>query len=144
MLPKIKYHNPSVPIQISRHEDKNGPSVLQIYTKASNPSAPPPSDVSTTPSSAPNAQTTPTPDTSSPTHTIDIKMLNESAILDQLIEKTQATIIESTKEELEQMEDFAQQRERSEKSRVEVRDRLMKKRREQQLLKLARGEAAMA
>jgi large subunit ribosomal protein MRP49 len=39
---------------------------------------------------------------------------------------------------------MAEQRERSEKDRVEVRDKLMKERREQELLKLARGEIAEA
>ncbi|KAF1962952.1 hypothetical protein CC80DRAFT_461416 [Byssothecium circinans] len=141
MLPRIKYRNPSIPIQISRHNDRDGPSLVHIFT---NTTSNPPSDLPTPPSGTPNAQTTLTPDTSTPTHTIDIKMLNESAILDKVIEKTGATVIEPTEEELEQMDEIREFKERSEKDRVEVREKLMKERREQELLKLARGEAAAA
>jgi large subunit ribosomal protein MRP49 len=140
MLPRIKYRNPTVPVAINRHRESTGPSLLHIYTSSNPPSTSPP--ISTPPSSMPNAQNTLTPDTSTPTHTIDINMKDESEILHLLIEKTGATVLTATPQELEEQEEIAAFKERSEKDRVEVRDKLMKVRREEELLRLARGETA--
>ncbi|KAF2689754.1 hypothetical protein K458DRAFT_414006 [Lentithecium fluviatile CBS 122367] len=130
MLPRIKYRNPTVPIAISRHQDAAGPSLLHIYTSTA-PSK------TTTPADAPTL----TPDTPAPTHTIDIRRKHESEILDLLIEHTGATPIPATEQELEEQAEIAEFKERSEKDRVEVRDKLMRVRREEELLRLARGGA---
>lgn len=128
MLPRIKYRNPALPIQISRHNDPAGPSVLHIYTKSS--------------SSAATTSSSPTPET--PTHTLDIRDKQESEILRALIEKTGATELQPTEQEVQEMAELAEQRERSEKDRVEVREKLLKERREAELLRLARGEVPSA
>lgn len=150
MLPRIKYRNPALPIQISRHSDPSGPSLLHIYMSA-NPgsqpaatSSPATTETSTPPSGTPNPRNTLTPDTSTPTHSIDIKMKGESEILDQLIEKTGAVVIQPTPQELGELEEIKEFKERAEKDRVDVREKLMKERREEELLRLARGEAAAA
>ncbi|KAJ4297933.1 hypothetical protein N0V90_005832 [Kalmusia sp. IMI 367209] len=129
MLPRIKYRNPSVPISVTRHTDPAAPAYLHIYT------SPPSSDPSATPPSG-------TPDASAPTHTIDVKTKHESEILDALLEHTGATVLQAPPAEVEEMREIEEFKERAEKDRVDVREKLMKERREQELLRLARGEAA--
>jgi large subunit ribosomal protein MRP49 len=125
MLPRIKYRNPNIPIAIQRHNDAEGPSLLHIYTSSTSPD--------------PAATTTPNPQ-STPTHTFDLKMKHESEILDLLIEKTGATPLQATPQELAEQEEIAEFKTKSEKDRVEVRDKLIRVRREEELLRLARGE----
>ena len=119
VLPKIKYRNPSVPIQVSRHMDADGPSVLHIYTA----------------DPASSAQ----PHTQAPTHSLNMRDLGESEILDALVAQTGAEQIKPTVQELQEMEELREFKERSEKDRLEVREKLLKERREALMLKLARG-----
>jgi large subunit ribosomal protein MRP49 len=142
MLPRIKYRNPSIPISISRHTDPDGPSLLHIYTRANASSTPAPQTTSSAPNSSatPNTQTNLVPDTSPPTHTLNIRDQQESEILEALCKTVQVQVVEPTEEEKEEMREMEAFRERSEKDRVEVREKLVRERREQELLKLARGE----
>jgi large subunit ribosomal protein MRP49 len=80
------------------------------------------------------------PDTSKPTYTIDIRDQSESEILEALVQKTGAQQLEPTEQELAEMKEIEEFKERSEADRVQVRERLLKERREAELLKLARGE----
>lgn len=142
MLPRIKYRNPSIPISITRHSDPDGPSLLHIYTRSQTTASQ--STPSATSSATPNPQTTLVPDTSPPTHTLNIRDQQESEILDALTRTVGATPIEPTEQEKVEMRELEDFRERSERDRVEVREKLVKERREQELLKLARGEVPVA
>jgi large subunit ribosomal protein MRP49 len=143
MLPRMKYRNPSIPMTISRHHDPDGPSLLHIYTRQPTPIQTPTPDTTTAPPSAtPNPQTTLVPDTSPPTHTLNIRDMEQSEILDALIKTIDVEVIRPTEQEEAEMRDFAEQNERSEQDRVLVREKLTKERREQELLKLARGEVS--
>jgi len=144
MLPRIKYRNPALPIQINRHNDKLGPSVLEIYTSKPGPE----------PTSAPEGSQDQPVDPASPTapalqedalaHTIDLRMIQESEILAQLIARTGATVLKATEQEMEELAEMAVFKEQSEKDRVEVREKLMAQRREAELMRLARGEVPEA
>jgi large subunit ribosomal protein MRP49 len=129
---------------ISRHNDPQGPSLLHIYTRQPTPLQTPTSPAETTapPSATPNPQTTLVPDTSPPTHTLNIRDMEQSEILDALIKTIDVEVIRPTEQEEAEMRDFAEQNERSEADRVLVREKLTKERREQELLKLARGEVS--
>ncbi|KAF2185183.1 hypothetical protein K469DRAFT_707965 [Zopfia rhizophila CBS 207.26] len=140
MLPRIKYRNPAIPIQISRHNDANGPAKLYIYTSPSSPSSTTDQNSTTTT----NSTATQTPETAKPTHTIDLRMVPESQILAELIKATKAEVIEAGEAELSEMRDIEEQKMRSAKDREEVREKLVKERREAELLRLARGEAGLA
>ncbi|KAL5118932.1 hypothetical protein ACEQ8H_003061 [Pleosporales sp. CAS-2024a] len=120
MLPRLKFRNPAIPMQISRHNDPDGPSLLHIYTRVPDTSAP------------------------TPTHTLEMRNLNEEEILEALVKTVGGTAIEPTEEEREQLRDLAARKEVSDKDRAEVREKLVKERREQELLRLARGEMASA
>ena len=120
MLPRIKYRNPSVPISISRHSEAIGPSLLHIYTQSSEPP------------SEPGQQ-------QKPTHTLEIRDLEESEILDALIAQTGAVVIAPTPQEQLELEEGKEADERSERDRVIVREKLLIERREAKLLELAKG-----
>jgi large subunit ribosomal protein MRP49 len=147
MLPRMKYRNPSIPMEIARHNDPDGPSLLHIYTAtktqpttgSTNSSTAQQSD-SSPPSGTPNPRNTLVPDTSKPTYTIDIRDQSDSEILEALVEKIGAQEIKPTEQELAEMKEIAEFKERAEADRVQVRERLLKERREAELLKLARGE----
>ncbi|KAL6710756.1 hypothetical protein ACN47E_007813 [Coniothyrium glycines] len=147
MLPRIKFRNPSIPIQISRHSNLEGPSLLHIYTHAKTqptaattnaPTAQQPAE--STPSATPNARFTQVPDTSTPTYTIDMWDQQPADILEQLVAKTGAQTLEPTEQELEDMQRIKEHKEASNKDRVLVREKLLAVRREAELLRLARGE----
>jgi large subunit ribosomal protein MRP49 len=150
MLPRIKYRNPIVPIEVKRHNSPTGPALLHIYTSTSSKPTAPASDISvsdtasTPPSSTPNARDTLVPTTATPAHTVDIKDTNELEILAQLVSRTGATEIKATEEEEAEMNEIKEFNVRREKDRVEVREKLVKERREEELLRLARGEVTGA
>jgi large subunit ribosomal protein MRP49 len=131
MLPRIKYRNPTIPMQINRHTDPASPSVLHIFTTPA--SSQPSSSPETSAPSAPEASST-------PTFTIDIRDKEESEILRLLVEKIGATELQPTEQELQEMAELKEQKERSDKDRQEVLEKLIKVRREAELLRLARGE----
>ncbi|KAF2202086.1 hypothetical protein GQ43DRAFT_392900 [Delitschia confertaspora ATCC 74209] len=130
MLPRIKYRNPAIPIQITRHNDREGPAKMYIYTSTPDSSS---HSTTTTPSTI---STIPT----EPTHTIDIKMLPESRILSELISATNAQVIEPTEEELEQMKEIEEFKTKAQADRELVREKFLRARKEEELLRLARGE----
>jgi large subunit ribosomal protein MRP49 len=117
MLPKIKYRNPAVSVEIKRHEDPNGPATLNIFTKAQ---------------------------PSTPAHSVDIRSTDESEILAQLVSRTNAMELKPTEQEEAELEELKEFKARSEADRALVREKFLKERREQELLKLARGEITAA
>ena len=121
MLPRIKYRNPSIPISVSRHNEALGPSLLHVYMQSSEPS-----------SEAAQEQ--------KPTHSLEMRDLEESEILDALIAQTGAVVIAPTPQEQLELEEAKEADERSERDRVIVRDKLLIVRREAKLLELAKGQ----
>ncbi|KAH7399139.1 CI-B8 domain-containing protein [Phaeosphaeria sp. MPI-PUGE-AT-0046c] len=140
MLPRMKFRNPSIPMTISRHTDPDGPSLLHIYTTSNTPSTTS-SNPSAPPSATPNPQTTLVPDTSEPTHTINIRGMQDSKILAALLRTVPGIKeLQPSAEEEEEMAEMRALREQGERDRVMVKERLTKERREEELLKIARGE----
>ncbi|KAF1978237.1 hypothetical protein BU23DRAFT_587197 [Bimuria novae-zelandiae CBS 107.79] len=144
MMPRMKYRNPTVPMSVTRHKDPNGGAYLHIYTSTATPASSQTTNPPGTANASPEASNTLTPDTTEPTHTFEIKTLHESEILDLLVEKTGAVVLRTPPEEAQEMEEFKEFEVRAEKDRIEVRERLLRERREAQLLKLARGEVPNA
>jgi large subunit ribosomal protein MRP49 len=151
MLPRMKYRNPSIPMEVARHNDADGPSLLHIYTASKTQPSTGSTNAPTTqqsdaspPSATPNPRNTMVPETSKPTHSIDMRDQSESEILEALVEKIGAVEIKPTEQELAEMREIEEFKERSEADRVLVREKLLKERREAELLKLARGEAPVA
>ena len=99
---------------------------------------------STPTSDSPNAVSTQVPETATPAHTVDIKGIEELEILAQLVSRTGATEIQATEEEEKEMAEISEFNVRRDKDRQEVREKLVKERRDAELLRLARGEVASA
>ncbi|KAF3008712.1 hypothetical protein E8E13_009642 [Curvularia kusanoi] len=131
MLPRIKFRNPSIPIEISRHNSPEGPALLHIWTKSipntpdgsSNTSIPSlqtqSATAATPPSATPNARNTQVPDATAPTFTIDVRNQAQSEILDALLAKLpESQILHPTPEEEQQMIEMDEAKARSEADRV--------------------------
>lgn len=119
ILPRIKYRNPTIPIQIARHTNADGPGNLHIFRKGA-------------------------PDAAAPAHTIKVRDAQPGEILAQLVQKTGAVELQASAEETAQMDELRDFKVRSEADRVLVREKLLQERREAELLKLARGEVPAA
>lgn len=133
MLPRLAYHNPSVPMTVHRTEDKESPCVLSVHL---NSPASSPSDAEPAPASG--AETTPqTPNVL----TIDMKMKQESEILQQLMEVTGAKQVEPTAEEVELMRDLEEQGIRSDRDSSRSKAFRAQWKKEQNMLKAAREGA---
>lgn len=131
MLPRLKYRNPSVPITVKRHKDPAGPCLLHIYTAPSTPNTVAPD--STTPTDVPDT---------APAHTFNVRDLPHSQILATLVKATGATEIQPTPEEQQELLEVEEDKARSQADRVLVREKLVKQKREDELLRMARGELA--
>ncbi|KAF1924672.1 uncharacterized protein M421DRAFT_424559 [Didymella exigua CBS 183.55] len=144
MLPRIKYRNPSVRVQISRHTSPDGPALLHIHTRAATTAENSAPSVASPPAqSSPAASPPPsTPDATAPSHTINIRDQAPSEILDALLAALpESRVLRPTPEEEQLMADTAAFKERCEVDRALVKEKLLAERREAELLRLARGEA---
>lgn len=110
---------------------------MYIYTKSSTPNT---TSTSTSASSTPAARDALAPETAEPAHTVDIRMVHESEILAQLVSRTNAQELEPTEEEKLELAEMEESKARSEVDRQIVKERFLKERKEQELLRLARGE----
>ena len=66
--------------------------------------------------------------------------MHESEILAQLVSRTRAVELKATEEELAELAEIAEFKEKSEKDSIEGTERMLKERKEAELLRLARGE----
>ncbi|KAK0107318.1 hypothetical protein ONS95_004012 [Cadophora gregata] len=142
-LPRLKYHNPAVPMTVNRTNDQSGPALLTIHF--TNPSA--------AASTKPEISSTTTKETSSApvaatkaglpterTEVVNMKHRPESEILDQLLAITRARIVKPTAEETRQIQDIEDQNARSERDAIMMAEVNAKRKREEAILIQARGD----
>lgn len=129
-LPRLKYHNPAVPMTVERTEDQQGPATMTVTfaTQAA--------------SNAPSSHQAPPEQTRE--HTIDMKGRLAADILIDFEKLVQGRQVEATPEEQETLASLAEQRERSDRDRKLVAEVVRKKRREQEILEQARRSIAGA
>ncbi|KAL3417784.1 50s ribosomal protein mrp49 [Phlyctema vagabunda] len=117
-LPRLKYHNPAVPMTVNRTKDAATVPVLTIhYTDSASAAGAAPAISSTTSSTT---STGPVPASTSPpptvrTETIDMKHYQEPEILARLMELTKARQVLPTPEEAQEVEDLERKAVESEK-----------------------------
>ncbi|KAI9734705.1 MAG: hypothetical protein M1818_006692 [Claussenomyces sp. TS43310] len=103
-LPRLKYHNPAVPMSVTRTTNQEGPALLTIhFTDATSAHTIPPPVSSTTAartSVGPVAATTSMPPTQR-TEVINMKHRTDSEILSQLMALTKARPVDPTPRDLE-------------------------------------------
>jgi len=143
-LVRMKYHNPAVSMTVDRTAPSTDPALMTVFFAPKNA---PQTSSSSTGTGAPTSSTSgdKAPSEYTPTEkTEEIPMTNRTPveILGDLIKLTNATSVEATPEELEQLEGLNQARIKGAKDAklsLEVRE---KKKREEALLAQARGEMA--
>lgn len=157
-LPRLKYHNPEVPMIVNRTHEQTGPATLSIYMSGDAPRQQPAqiegppgeapkravaiTDVwRTIASSSTGSARAPPPAEGETVVTINMKNVRSTEILKQFLEKTGATEVESTPEDQEEMARLLELQERAVYDR-EVQKRYREKiQSEKRLLERARQEA---
>jgi large subunit ribosomal protein MRP49 len=156
-LPRLKYHNPEVPMIVNRTQEQTGPATLSIYMSGDAPQQPaqieghtgaaPKRAVAITDawrtiaSSSTGTARAPPPAEGETVVTINMKNVRSAEILKQFLEKTGATEVEPTLEDQEEMARLLELQERA------VHDKEVQKRyretiqSEKRLLERARQEA---
>ncbi|KAF7873937.1 hypothetical protein EAF04_002609 [Stromatinia cepivora] len=141
-LPRLKYHNPAVPMTVNRTNDTSAPATLTIHF--TNPdlaaSSPPPINSTASNPAAPSASGAPT----TYTKTIDCKHRDDNAILYDLMELTKAKKVLPTEAEKQMMKDLAASKLKSEQDSILSAAVNEKIRAEKAILDQARGEVAAA
>lgn len=176
MLPRLKYHNPRIPMTVSRTNNQTGPATLSIYlTRTDAPTQKELLDQET-PSAAATIDPPQTPDEPinpseslpdsfqpirhlesadsdhfktkipgpGPTQrVVDVQMKHKSEdeILADMLSVTGGQAVQPTQGELDTLKELEEFRERSKKDSVRSKEVRAKWKREQEMLRLAKGEA---
>jgi large subunit ribosomal protein MRP49 len=148
MYPRLKYHNPAIPMTVRRSDDKTFPAILSVFMRGPPPSSPPaPTPPSYRPVGPNDEMVRWQPDAPRPVPSaeervveIDMQHRSEQDIWDEFVKLTGATPIEPTQAEVEEMERLAAQRVVSEADRQRTRAVWEAVVRERNILKMAKGE----
>jgi len=132
-LPRLKYHNPAVPMTINRTTDQEGPALMTVHFTEPTPTS------SSTP--APDSRTSDPPVR---IETINMKHRHESEILSQLMTLTKAKPVKPTAEELRQIQELEEHRAQSERDSKRMHEVNEKRKQTEAMLAQARGELAAA
>lgn len=141
-MPRLKYHNPAVPMTIDRTALASDPAVLSIHfaprdapqTSQSATSSPAPTDSTT-------AGTTPSEHTPSDrVESIDCKERTNGEIMEAVVQLTKAYPVEATAEDREQLRVLEEQRLRSLRDSKQSQEMQARKKREREMLEQARGD----
>ena len=135
-LPRLKFHNPAVPMTVQRTTKQSGPATLTIFF-ADSPSP----DAAQSP--APRQSTSPQGTASdhkpfSRTHLVNMKRKHQPEILREVLIATQAREVQATEEETAQMRELEDQRQRSQADASLQQEVRARRKREKQLLDQAR------
>ncbi|CZS98631.1 related to ribosomal protein MRP49 [Rhynchosporium agropyri] len=141
-LPRLKYHNPAIPMTVNRTNDQTGPALMTIHFTTPEAAETIKTEISSTTtkqtSSAPVAATKAGPPTER-TEVINMKHRPESEILDQLLAVTRARVLKPTAEDLRQVQEIEEQDARSERDAIMMAEVNAKRKREEAIMTQARG-----
>ncbi|KAL7923004.1 mitochondrial ribosomal protein L51 [Trichoderma austrokoningii] len=141
-LPRLKYHNPSIPMIVNRHDQNQQPPTMSIYLRNSDAaSSEPPAQPSSSRTNLSKAQP-PTAD-ERVVH-IDMAGKHSSHILEFFMAETRAVPLQPTTEEITEMQALETLRKNAEVDRERVRQLRLEKKREEDMLKRARAAGGMA
>jgi large subunit ribosomal protein MRP49 len=141
MLPRLQYHNPSVPISVTRTADQAGPSTLSIFLRDSPNSSASSPPAAAAPSSA-DTTTVPLRASAAEVLTIDMKNKSEDDILAEFMEVSGATRVVPTASELLDLGELEQQKEKSTRDSERSKKVRAQWKKEQAMLSAAREGAA--
>jgi large subunit ribosomal protein MRP49 len=147
MYPRLKYHNPAIPMTVRRSDDQTFPAILSVFMRGdpTAPAAAPPAYRPVGPNDemvrwkpdAPRREPAPGE------RVVEIAMQHrsEAEIWDEFVRVTGAAQVEPTPVEVEEMERLAAQRQVSDADRVRTRAVWEAVQREKNILKMAKGES---
>ncbi|KAF8863563.1 hypothetical protein BDZ45DRAFT_103833 [Acephala macrosclerotiorum] len=141
-LPRLKYHNPAVVMTVNRTEDQLGPAVMTVHFTSTAAAASTKPEISSTTSK--QTSTGPVPESKAGpitvrTETINMKHKVDSEILDQLLKLTNAKVVQPTPEEAREIRDIEEQNVRSARDAASMEAENKKRKREEEILRQARG-----
>ncbi|KUJ18245.1 uncharacterized protein LY89DRAFT_781321 [Mollisia scopiformis] len=141
-LPRLKYHNPAIPMTVSRTADQLGPALMTVHFISAAEAASTKPEISSTTSK--HTSTGPVPESKAGsstqrTETINMKHREESEILEQLLKLTRAKVVTPTPEETRQIREMEEQNARSARDAAMMQAENAKRKREEEILRQARG-----
>ncbi|KAM0465129.1 hypothetical protein ACHAPV_002124 [Trichoderma viride] len=144
-LPRLKYHNPSIPMIINRHDQNQLPPTMSIYLRKSDASPAASSEPLAQPSSSRTNLSKAQPPTADE-RVVHIDMANKhsSHILEFFMAETRAVPLQPTTEEIVEMQALETLRKNADVDRERVRQLRLEKKKEEDMLKRARAAGGMA
>ncbi|KAL6910372.1 mitochondrial ribosomal protein L51 [Trichoderma evansii] len=144
-LPRLKYHNPSIPMIVNRHDQNQLPPTMSIYLRKSDSSAAASSEPLAQPSSSRTNLSKAQPPTADE-RVVHIDMTNKhsSHILEFFMAETRAVPLQPTNEEIAEMQSLETLRKNADVDRERVRQLRLEKKKEEDMLKRARAAGGMA
>jgi large subunit ribosomal protein MRP49 len=141
-LPRLKYHNPAVPMIVNTHKNADRPPVMSIYLRKGDASS---SDAAavTGASSRHNKSRAPAPASNETVVHIDMKMKLSSHIYEYLLAETKAVPLKPSKEDIRAMQDLADHKRQSAFDRARVRQLMEEKKKDEDMLRRARAAGGM-
>ncbi|KAF4483588.1 ribosomal MRP49 [Fusarium agapanthi] len=143
-LPRLKYHNPSVPMIVNRHSRNNKKPTISIYLRKPDASSPAPATRSQPSSSRNNMSKATPPDADERIITVDMTEKHSSHILEYVLAETRAVPIKPTKEEIRELQELDAMARQAEVDRARMRSLREEKKREEDMLKRARAAGGVA
>ncbi len=142
-LPRLKYHNPAIPMTVNRTTNQTGPALMTVHFTSPESAATIKPEISSTTDKQTSAGLVPESKAGPPTErtaVINMKHRLESEILDQLLKLTNARVVRPTPEEQREIQDMGEQNAKSERDAAMSAEVRAKKKREEDILTQARGE----
>ncbi|KAI1269431.1 CI-B8 domain-containing protein [Xylariaceae sp. FL1019] len=149
-LPRLKFHNPAIPMLVNRSTNNEGPATLSIYFRQSDTDTPrTPSEILRTMlplarqphSSTENEHPAPPPEEGEHVVTLDMKNVHSDMILSEFLAKTGAVLVTPTPEEQSEMRQVKDRDERGNYDRAIMKKYIDDKRHEERMMAIARQEA---
>ncbi|KAF5026113.1 hypothetical protein F66182_1801 [Fusarium sp. NRRL 66182] len=143
-LPRLKYHNPAVPMIVNRHNRSYQAPRISIYLRKPDDTSPIPTTRSQPASSGDGLSKVTPPDADETIVTIDMSQKHSSHILEYVLAETRAVPLQPTKEEIREMQELEALRKQAEADRDRVKRLREEKKREEDMLKRARAAGGIA
>ncbi|KAH6676058.1 50S ribosomal protein Mrp49 [Plectosphaerella plurivora] len=141
-LPRLKYHNPAIPMIVNRKDNNEGAATMTIYFRNAATAAGETVNRIQPPSSAMDTSKAVAPAADERVVKIDMKNKHSDDILRQFMAETQAKPVEHTPEQLQEIEAVEEFIVQAEKDRTVVQNYRDEVKKEQDMLRKARESAS--
>ncbi|KND94203.1 hypothetical protein TOPH_01076 [Tolypocladium ophioglossoides CBS 100239] len=147
-LPRLKYHNPSIPMIVNRHGQSQTPPTMTVYLRTNSQPTSTDSSAAAESHAQPSSSRTnlskaqpPSPDERAVN--IDMKDKHSSDILEFFMAETRAKALQPTKEEIAEMQGLEAMKKQAVVDRERVRQLRAEKKEEEDMLRRARAAGGM-